>query len=121
MINRAKSDTKIKQYERFYMVGVSGVNEIIVYGSDGCFRRVEMETTIDRLTHGKQLVIVDVFHRSRSEDTLEQFRCDGQIGDRLIRVEVIRIKLRFLEQRTHDVMFLYSRSTPGCECACVRA
>jgi len=76
------------------MVGVSGSYKIVVYGGDGRISRVE--TTGGRLTRGEQRMIIDVLHEPRCSDTFDQLRCESQIRDRSIRVQIIGVQLRLL-------------------------
>jgi hypothetical protein len=57
---------------------------------------VEWETTVGRLTRGEKRVIIDVLHEPRCNDMFDQPRREIQIRDSLTRVEITRIKLRFL-------------------------
>jgi len=52
------------------MVGISDMDEIIVYAGWGCLSQVEM--TIGVLTYGEQCVCVNVLNKPCSDDTLDE-------------------------------------------------
>ena len=73
------------------------------YLENSCFHRVHC--SIRRLKIWKQVVVLEVFHKLRANESLKQLRNDGQVRDRPVGLNVDRIKICFLQQRRNVSAF----------------
>jgi len=67
------------------------------YHENSCFRRVHC--SLRRLEIWKQVIILEVFHKLRANESLKQLGNDGQVRDRPVGLSVGRIEICFLQQR----------------------
>ena len=74
MIDSVNCTVQIEQNKCSDTIG--STHEVVVYGGDCCFRRVE--SAIGRLSLGQQLVVIDVLHEPRGDDPLDQLRCESE-------------------------------------------